>query len=248
MSRSATNASTGTVLEEPERGAPLTPASEALGLHLVRLISQQDVAERQLTAGPEQLKAWVEEPLQELEPLLLDDRAVLGLRHVRRRLHRELAGRTLWVAPYASVAETERWGGERAAVRCIHPESPGPQAAVSRDWPIEVDRIHLFFASRSARHDGSDDVAQTAVELLTNGWSAEDRELIGTDWSPNPVRPSSLVLLAWLQQGSGSCVKRATVPARRARREQLNAFWSASPPTAPYTKRNRTATVPRAAK
>src|SRR4051794_10841642 len=157
-----------------EPGLRRSPSDAATAAHpaLVELEARQESHATVVEAGPGQLAAWVEEPVHELEPLLVDDHASQGLRALRRRLHRELAGRLVVVAPPANGDDL-------------------------RPVPVEVDRIDLLLELRSGRGRGAG-VTGSVSELVTNGWSLDDRDLIGSGWAECAVRPSTLVLLAWL--------------------------------------------------
>ncbi len=227
---------TGTVVDvEPgRRERSVTPSvwherREALDA----LRAEQARAARWTVAGPAELERWVEQPLHALEPLLLDGRAVLGVQAIRRRLYRELAGVEVMVAPLRV----------RRPVARATAGAAGDRVAVDAG-PVEIDRVLRLLApdDQPARRPG--DLTGPAVECLLNGWSDDDQRLAGDGWSPNPLRPSTAVLLAWLHQTHQELravgdTARAARAARRA--EHLLALFApggllVEPPSAPPTE------------
>ncbi|MCU1351745.1 MAG: hypothetical protein JWM05_954 [Acidimicrobiales bacterium] len=147
--------------------------------------------------GPAELERWVEAPLAALADVVAVPRAGDGLAALRRRLVHELAACTVVVADLIGDLPPERWwftatGDEVAAV------DVGPTRA--RGLP-EVELVGAVLTRRRViggrrRAGGPDPV----LDLLANGWSPEEQAAAGPSWSRNvEIRPTTIVLLAWLQ-------------------------------------------------
>ncbi|MCU1497034.1 MAG: hypothetical protein JWM47_987 [Acidimicrobiales bacterium] len=167
---------------------------------------------RQLVVDAELVDRWVHEPVALVAGVLRSEQAAAGLAALHRRLTGELLGRPVTVA---------RLHGDPSFDNLLFSDG-GRRVTGMVDWESsarglpEIDVIAFVLSRRAVESDGEmgDDVA----DLLANGWTAEERELLGPSWSVNAhVRPTTLVLLAWLGHVAANLAK--------AERYRANRWW-----------------------
>jgi aminoglycoside phosphotransferase (APT) family kinase protein len=143
--------------------------------------------------GPGDLARWVDDPVTVVAAAVDDPAAARGLHHLHRRLTSELAGASVRVARLHGDPSPEN----------LFVDPAGSVVTGMIDWEAtgiglpEVDLLGFALAARLA--DGSEELGDAVVDILRNGWGDAELALLGPDWSANPgVRPTTLVLLAWL--------------------------------------------------
>jgi O-antigen/teichoic acid export membrane protein len=148
---------------------------------------------RQLIVGEKLVDRWVHEPIAAIAEVVQSPRAAAGLQSLHRRLTSELLGRPLTIARLHGDPSFDNllFSPDGAEVTgMVDWESSGPGVP-------ELDLVGLVLARRA--HLGTEEMGTEVLDLLANGWSADERELLGSSWSVNAhVRPTTFVLLAWL--------------------------------------------------
>ncbi|MCU1453535.1 MAG: hypothetical protein JWN46_1681, partial [Acidimicrobiales bacterium] len=149
------------------------------------------------SVDPAALERWVGHPLDVLGRALPGAEAASAIAALRRRLTSELRDRTVAVADLHGSVPPERWSFNTDGTEVVAVEHALP---VGRGLP-EVDLILVVLARRRllAVGGGRERGADPMLDLLSDGWSADERAAVGSSWSINDdVRPTTLVLLAWL--------------------------------------------------
>ncbi len=175
---------------------------DALSVAVAWLRSDQEPTLGQVLVGPEEVDRWVHHPLDRIEGMVHGRRARAGVAALRRRLSRDLLGTTVFVADVHGAVAPGRWWfdgalEEVAAVDGWH--------ATGRGLP-EVDVVSMVMAARALV--GTSDVGADAAvgDLLTSGWTADERDVLGSGWNVNAdLRPSTALLLAWIDTVAATC-------------------------------------------
>jgi hypothetical protein len=166
----------------------------------------------QVVTGSDHVDAWVHHPTAVVAGALRDPGAVRALAALHHRLAEELLARPVTVAGLH---------GDPSFGNILFDLGTQEVTGVV-DWEAahvglpELDVIALVLARRAAR--GGREMGEEVVDLLTNGWSADERALLGPAWSVNAhLRPTTLVLLAWLGHVAANLEK--------AERYAANGWW-----------------------
>ena len=193
-----------------ETSVPGTPRSElpdpparaaAMTAGLAMLDRLHAATARQIQAGDDLVDMWVHEPVAVVADVVRTDRAARGLASLHRRLTSELQERPLSISLLHGDPSFDNF-------LC---SADGCQVTGIVDWessqlgPPELDLIALVLARRQAR---GNEMGDEMVDLLGNGWSEDERELLGPAWSVNAhVRPTTLLLLTWLRHVAANLEK-----------------------------------------
>jgi aminoglycoside phosphotransferase (APT) family kinase protein len=188
----------------------VTPEAARAGLDLLERL--HGATAQQVIAGTDEVDRWVHRPIATVARNLHDEGAVRGLAALHARLNAELLGRPLTVA---------RLHGDPSFDNILLADDGRTVTGVV-DWEAsqvglpEIDVITLVLARRG--EVGDEELGQDVLDLLANGWSAPEQALLGRGWSVNAhVRPTTLVLLAWLGHVSANLEK--------AERYGTNRWW-----------------------
>lgn len=150
-----------------------------------------------LVAGPDELEAWVDEPIRELRRQLRgrrDRRARAGLDAVADQLAEALGGRTVRVGEAAGSLSSGRWWFDPAAGALVAVDGWDP----AHRHLAQVDQVVAVAVSRPG-HGGATVDAGTAGDLLERGWREEERAALAATWGDgDALGGGALVLLAWL--------------------------------------------------
>lgn len=164
--------------------------------------------------GPGDLARWVDDPVAVVAAAIDDPAAARGLGHLHRRLTSELAGASVRVA---------RLHGDPSPDN-LFVDQQGAVVTGLIDWEAttiglpEVDLLAFALAARLA--DGSEELGDAVLDILREGWGEAEVDLLGPDWSANPgLRPTTLVLLAWLHHVAANL--------RKTERYASNRWWMA---------------------
>ncbi|MCU1497033.1 MAG: hypothetical protein JWM47_986, partial [Acidimicrobiales bacterium] len=183
--------------------------------------------------GPRDLERWVEAPAAVLAGVVRGRRARAGLAALQARLRHELANLTVVMGDVHGEVRPGRWWFTAAADEIAVVDGWRP---VGRGLP-EIDVVLLLLAARSlARGSDANAITTSAVDLLEQGWSADETVALGADWASNAtVAPSTLVLLAWLQGAAAGEAPDAVVAGRANERREIRALLESFAPEAPVT-------------
>jgi O-antigen/teichoic acid export membrane protein/aminoglycoside phosphotransferase (APT) family kinase protein len=173
----------------------------AVAAGLVELERIHGATARQILVTPDLVDEWVHGPVAAVAALVDDEQAARGLAVLHRRLTAELVDRPVTVA---------RLHGDPSLDNLLF--SPDGRMLLGIvDWETsrlglpELDLIALVLSRRS-RPGG--ELGEEVVDLLEGGWDVAERELLGRGWSTNAhVRPTTLLLLAWLGHVSANLTK-----------------------------------------
>lgn len=176
-----------------------TTSAHAFAVAVSWLRQGQEPGLAQVVVGPEEIERWVDRPLDLLLSLIEGRKASAGIAAVRRRLTDDLRGRVVAVADLHGNVRLGHWWFDASLDQLATVDGWDP---VQRGLP-EVDLVQLAIAARTP--GASSELGTAAVgDLLTSGWTQEEAEVLGASWnSGDPLRPSTPVLLAWLQNASG---------------------------------------------
>ena len=185
------------LVQGQELFADPTTSANALAVAVTWLRQEQEPGLGQIVVGPKEIERWVDRPLDLLLPSIEGRRARAGVTAMRRRLTADLRGRVVTVADLHGDVHLGRWWFDANLERVAAVDAWDP---VQRGLP-EVDVVQLAIAARTLA-TGEAETA-TVGDLLTSGWSPEEAEVLGASWNSNEqLRPSTPVLLAWLQNTS----------------------------------------------
>jgi O-antigen/teichoic acid export membrane protein/aminoglycoside phosphotransferase (APT) family kinase protein len=183
----------------------------AVGAGLSGLDRLHSATARQLVVDDALVDLWVHEPIATVAEVVRSPGAARGLAALHRRLAAELAGRPVTVA---------RLHGDPSLDNLLF--SPdGAELTGIVDWEAsavglpECDVMILLLARRAS---AGGEMGDQILDLLDNGWSDEERALLGTSWSVNAhLRPTTLVLLTWLGH--------VTANLEKTERYRANRWW-----------------------
>ena len=183
------------VVERPEdRTAALHAALRALAeLHLATC--------EHVFVGPIELAGWVHGPVATVAAVVRGPRAADGLAAVHDQLVEDLEDRTVTVGCCHGDTSVENVLVDEAdaVTGLIDWESAG------RGLP-EVDAYLLLLSRRTEWEGGG--CGDAMVDILSNGWRADELELLRSSPSWNShLRPTTLLLLAWLSHVSANLTK-----------------------------------------
>jgi hypothetical protein len=181
--------------------APATRAA-ALAAAVTWIRDQQWASLGRDLASPADITRWVDEPLDVLSTVVRGRRARAGLAVLRRRLGRELAGQVLVAGDVHGDPHLGRWWftDDAAEIAVVDAWQP-----VGRCLP-ETDVVLVALASEPGTEGHrSVSVAGAVRRVLEQGWTREEAAALGVRWADNQgLRPSTLILLAWLQTVAGA--------------------------------------------
>lgn len=160
----------------------------------------------------DQLDRWVNHPVALVAGAIGDAEAARGLAALHDRLTRELLDRPMTLA---------RLHGDPSADNLLF-DDDGAAVRALIDWEStfvgipECDTVALICSWR--RLEDRQELGDHVVSLLEDGWTEAEREALGPTWSVNDhVRPTTLVLLAWLHHVAANLEK--------AERYRHNRWW-----------------------
>ncbi len=197
----------GWLLEAARPGCALAkvrdPGARTRAVHeaLATIGSVHQASCEVVVVGADELAAWLHDPVTTLAPVVHTPLAADGLAILHRRLLEDLTGRGVTVAwchgdpsvDNVLVAETG------AVTGLIDWESSG------RRLP-ETDLI-LLLLSRRTRWAGGE-LGDAVVDVLRNGWRADEQELLALCATPNGgLPPTTTLLLTWLHHVAANLTK-----------------------------------------
>ncbi|HEX2576979.1 MAG TPA: hypothetical protein VHK88_11570 [Aquihabitans sp.] len=176
-----------------------TASTEALEVALGWLREDQRPGLGRVLVGHELVREWVDEPLDRLADGLRDRRgrrARAGVAALRRRLRADLLGSTVTVADVHGAPAPGRWWFDDRMEEVVAVDGWRP---VARGL-AEVDVVLLATAARELAGTSEPGLTTAVGELLSEGWTDDERRALGPGWITNTgLRPSTIVLLAWLE-------------------------------------------------
>jgi hypothetical protein len=186
------------LVQGEELFADPTTSANALAVAVNWLREDHGPGLGRIVVGPKEIARWVDRPLDLLLPSITSRKARAGVASVRQRLTADLHGRVVTVADLHGEVHPGRWWFDASLARVAAVDAWDP---VQRGLP-DVDLIQLVIATRILGATSEPGTAAVG-DLLTSGWSQDETEVLGAGWNANvALRPSTPVLLAWLQSSS----------------------------------------------
>ena len=195
------------LLESARPGIPVEAVSGA-GARRRAVHSAIDVLERlhgtteeHRFVGESELAAWVHRPVASLARVVRSEGAVDALAGLHAQLVEDLGGRTVTVSACHGDASLGNVlvDGDEAVAGIIDWDAAGHHLA-------ETD-VYLHLLSRRTQWGGGE-LGEAVIDILRHGWRPEETEVLGRTQSRNGhLRPSTLLLLTWLDHAAANLTK-----------------------------------------
>ena len=167
---------------------------------LTALDQLHESTELRRVVDDDDLDAWVAAPIRLLRGVVRGSR---GLDALEQYLRQCLLGRTLTVAHIHGDATPGNF--------LFSPDGKDVTGII--DWEAsgfglpDVDLAHYLFAERFVT--SSVELGADVANVLRNGWSADERDLLSSHSRNDDVSPEAIVLLAWLHHVANNLRKSA---------------------------------------
>ncbi|MCU1368975.1 MAG: hypothetical protein JWO77_169 [Ilumatobacteraceae bacterium] len=175
---------------------------DALAVAVGWLRADQAPTLGQVLVGPDEIDRWVHGPLDRIEASVPGRKVGAGIDALRRRLSSDLLGTTVTVSDLHGEVQPGRWWFDGTLEQVVAVDHWHP---TGRSLP-EVDVVALVMAARTLVGTSDLGLGAAVGDLLTSGWTADEREALGPGWNVNAgLRPSTALLLAWIEAVSTAC-------------------------------------------
>ncbi|WP_421122060.1 hypothetical protein ACE2AJ_00695 [Aquihabitans daechungensis] len=143
----------------------------------------------------DELRRWVDEPMEDLAERVTSQRGTAGLAEARRVLQEDLEDAVVITAPLHPSAALGRWWFSPTLDEVVQVDGWVPVD----EGLAEIDAVLLVACTRTlASHDLT--IVSALGEVLADGWHPDEADALAPLWGANrTLRPSTVILLALLR-------------------------------------------------